>query len=204
MAEADAVQLVVGLGNPGAGHAEDRHNAGFWFLDALARHLKVALREEARFKAGLARAPSGLRLLQPLTFMNLSGESVGACAAYFRIPPADILIVHDELDLPAGTVRLKRGGGHGGHNGLRSIESHLGSSEYLRIRLGIGHPGQSADVSGHVLSRPSAAERAAILDGIAAVIEGFDAITTGGFDRAMNTFNRRRPPATSAEVKQED
>lgn len=199
MADADAVQLVVGLGNPGAGHAEDRHNAGFWLLDALARREAVELREEARFKAQLGRAPSGLRLLKPLTFMNLSGESVAACAAYFRIPAPSILVVHDELDLTAGTVRLKRGGGHGGHNGLRSIETHLGVSDYLRIRLGIGHPGPRTDVSGHVLSRPAAEERAAILDAIAVVLEAFDTIVGGGFDRAMNTFNRRRP-----EVNNED
>ena len=195
MAGADAVQLVVGLGNPGAGHAEDRHNAGFWLLDALAARFKVELRRESRFKGEYGRAAAGLRLLKPLTYMNLSGESVAACASYFRVPVPAILVVHDELDVDAGVVRLKRGGGHGGHNGLRSLESQLGSSEFLRIRLGIGHPGVGRDVSAYVLSRPPAAERTSIDAAIEAVLERFDRIVDGGFDRAMNAFNRRRAAA---------
>ena len=125
---AESVQLVVGLGNPGVGHAEDRHNVGFWLVDALANKLKVELRVESRYTGELGRAASGLRLLKPATFMNRSGDAVAPCATYFRIPPPAVLVVHDELDLPVGTVRLKRGGGHGGHNGLRSIEQMLGSS----------------------------------------------------------------------------
>ena len=192
---ADGVQLVVGLGNPGAGHAEDRHNAGSWLVDALAAQLGVDLRNDSRCKGELGRAASGLRMLKPSTYMNLSGESVAACASYFRIPPAAVLVVHDELDLEAGTVRLKRGGGHGGHNGLRSIEQQLGTSDYLRVRLGIGHPGVGRDVSGYVLSRPPAAERAAIHAAIDDVIAQFAQLIDGGFDRAMNTLNRRRVAA---------
>lgn len=191
MSGAEAVQLVVGLGNPGAGHADDRHNVGFWLVDALASKFKVDMRIESRYKGELGRAASGLRLLKPATYMNLSGESVAACAAYFRVPPDSVLVVHDELDLPVGSVRLKRGGGHGGHNGLRSIEQMLGSKDYLRIRLGIGHPGVGRDVAGYVLSRPPAAERDAIEAAIAAVLDNFETISNGGFNRAMNTLNQR-------------
>lgn len=184
------VALVVGLGNPG-GHAEDRHNAGFWFVEALAGSAGVTLREEARFRGELGRTADGLRLLKPLTYMNLSGESVAACANYFRIAPEAVLVVHDELDLDAGVVRLKRGGGHGGHNGLRSVESCLGTNAFLRVRLGIGHPGANADVSGYVLRRPPRKEREAIDAAIEAALGEFDMIVDGRFDRAMTRLNRR-------------
>lgn len=190
MSSSAPVGLVVGLGNPG-GHAEDRHNAGFWLVDALARETGAMLREETRFKGELGRGADGLRLLKPLTFMNLSGESVAACAAYFRIPAESVLVVHDELDLEPGVVRLKRGGGHGGHNGLRSVESHLGTNAFLRVRLGIGHPGPGADVSAYVLRRPPREEREAIEAAIEAVLENFEMIVDGRFDRAMTRLNRR-------------
>lgn len=189
---AAAVQLIVGLGNPGAGHADDRHNAGFWLVDELARHWQVALREEARFKGEIGRADNGVRLLKPQTFMNLSGESVAACAAYFRIAPESVLVCHDELDLEAGVVRLKRAGGHGGHNGLRSIEGILGSNAYLRLRIGIGHPGSSRDVVAYVLGRPSADDSRAIHQAVDLAIEQIETIIDGGIDRAMNTLNRKR------------
>ena len=191
MSGVDAVQLVVGLGNPGAGHVEDRHNVGFWLVDALAARLKTVMQGESRYKGEFGRAAAGLRLLKPTTFMNLCGESVASCATYFRIAPPNLLVVHDELDLPVGSVRLKRGGGHGGHNGLRSIEQMLGSKDYLRIRLGIGHPGVGRDVAGYVLSRPPAAEREAIEAAIVAVLDNFEIIINGGFNRAMNTLNQR-------------
>ena len=193
---AGAVQLVVGLGNPGTGYADDRHNAGFWFLDALAARWRVSLRAEARHKGETGRADNGVRLLKPATFMNLSGESVAACAHYFRVPPEAVLVVHDDLDLPAGVARLKRGGGHGGHNGLRSIEQQLGSNAYLRLRLGIGHPGVSHAVTGHVLGRPTPDERAAIAGAIEFALEHIEQIVGGGFERVMNTLNRR--PASGA------
>ena len=129
--------------------------------------------------------------MKPATYMNLSGDAVAPCATYYRIPPAAVLVVHDELDLPAGAVRLKRGGGHGGHNGLRSIEQMLGSNDYLRIRLGIGHPGVGRDVAGYVLSRPPAVEREAIEAAIGAVLDNIETIIDGGFNRAMNTLNQR-------------
>lgn len=191
MSGAESVQLVVGLGNPGAGHLEDRHNVGFWLVDTLAARLKTDMRSESRYKGELGRAASGLRLLKPTTFMNLSGESVAPCATYFRIAPPQVLVVHDELDLPVGSVRLKRGGGHGGHNGLRSIEQMLGTQDYLRIRLGIGHPGVGRDVASYVLARPPAAEREAIEAAITAVLDNFETIINGGFNRAMNTLNQR-------------
>ncbi len=191
MSGAESVQLVVGLGNPGAGHLEDRHNVGFWLVDTLAARLKTEMRSESRYKGELGRAASGLRLLKPTTFMNLSGESVAPCATYFRIAPPQVLVVHDELDLPVGSVRLKRGGGHGGHNGLRSIEQMLGTQDYLRIRLGIGHPGVGRDVASYVLSRPPVAEREAIEAAITAVLDNFETIINGGFNRAMNTLNQR-------------
>ena len=192
MTETHAVQLVAGLGNPGVGYAGDRHNAGFWLLDLLAERWRVELRQESRFKAVLGRAASGPRLLKPQTYMNLSGESVAACASYFRIPAASILVVHDELDLDPGAVRLKRGGGHGGHNGLRHVEALLGTSDFLRVRLGIGHPGSNADVSDYVLRAPTPEERTAIRDGIELVVDRFEDIVSGKFDRVMTTLNRRR------------
>lgn len=191
MATAEPIQLVVGLGNPGAGHCDDRHNAGFWLVERLASDLNAEFREEQRFKGELARSASGVRILKPQTFMNLSGESVAPCAKYFRIPPSSIVVVHDELDLVPGELRLKRGGGHGGHNGLRSIDSLLGSNAYLRVRIGIGHPGHARDVSPYVLSKPARAEREAIDDVIDSVIKNFKLIAAGEFDRAMNTLNRR-------------
>jgi peptidyl-tRNA hydrolase, PTH1 family len=187
----DVVQLVVGLGNPGPGHAGDRHNVGFWFIDALAEVLRLDLRSDSRCKGELARAASGLRLLKPQTFMNRSGESVMACANYFRIAPSAILVVHDDLDLPPGAIRVKRGGGHGGHNGLRSIDQQLGTTDYLRIRLGIGHPGPGGDVTAYVLGKPPADERVMLETAIRTVLDAFDSVCAGDLTRAMNTLNRR-------------
>lgn len=185
------IELVVGLGNPGAGHADDRHNVGFWFVDALAGKLGVQMRDESRYQGMLGRSADGLRLLKPSTYMNLSGDSVAACARYFRIQAHAVLIVHDELDLGAGEVRLKQGGGHGGHNGLRSIHAQLGTDDYLRARIGIGHPGPGSDVSAYVLGKPRAEERNAIDDAIALLMKQFKTLASGDFSRAMNTLNRR-------------
>ncbi|HHQ43095.1 MAG TPA: aminoacyl-tRNA hydrolase, partial [Chromatiales bacterium] len=177
-------------------HEGTRHNAGFWFVEALARRAGVALREEPRFRARLARAEvhgRDLRLLEPLTYMNHSGEAVAAVARFYRYPLEAILVVHDDLDLPPGAVRLKRGGGHGGHNGLRDIIARLGSRDFLRLRLGIGHPGPGADVVGYVLSRPPAAERAAIEAAIEAALEALPDILSGEprrLDRAMSRLHR--------------
>lgn len=157
------IRLVVGLGNPGTQYEETRHNAGFWYVEQLARDYGVCLHPEKKFFGLTARVYIGgqeVRLLNPSTFMNRSGQAVGAMATFFKISPESILVVHDELDLPVGIARLKQGGGHGGHNGLRDIIASLGNNrEFLRLRLGIGHPGNSKDVANYVLTKPSVADR---------------------------------------------
>jgi len=158
-----APKLVVGLGNPGADYAQTRHNAGFWFCARLAESLGVSLSREARFHglAGQARA-AGIWLLQPQTFMNRSGQSVSALMRFYRITPAEMLVVHDELDIPPGQLRLKFGGGLGGHNGLKDITAHLGTQDYWRLRVGIGHPGDKNEVANYVLKPPRREEREAM------------------------------------------
>ncbi|MCK5480797.1 MAG: aminoacyl-tRNA hydrolase, partial [Gammaproteobacteria bacterium] len=139
-----AIQLVAGLGNPGAKYEQTRHNAGFWFVDELARRYSTQFRSESKYKSDVARCTidgGDCRLQKPLDFMNCSGQPVAALAGFYRIPRSAILIVHDDLDLPVGTIKLKKGGGHGGHNGLRDLISHLGGKDFLRMRIGIGHPG---------------------------------------------------------------
>jgi peptidyl-tRNA hydrolase, PTH1 family len=160
------IKLVVGLGNPGEEYARTRHNAGYWYVDALARSSGGQWRRESRYQAELTRirtAGEELWLEKPLTFMNRSGSAVQAVATFYRILPAEILVVHDEIDLPAGTVRLKQGGGHGGHNGLRDIIGHLGA-DFWRLRLGVGRPADSDEVIDYVLARASAANQA-LIDG---------------------------------------
>jgi len=153
--------LIVGLGNPGDEYLKTRHNAGFLFLDALAESMGVTFSYEARFKAQLAKgffAGKPVRLLKPQTYMNKSGYSVSACVKYFDVPVSEVLIVHDELDLEPGVVRLKKNGGHGGHNGLRDIIASLGMKEFYRLRLGIGHPGDRNKVVDYVLKSPGRAD----------------------------------------------
>lgn len=161
-------KLIVGLGNPGEEHQEDRHNAGFWFVDALAKQLGTRFESEKRFHGKVAKARyegEDLYLLKPSTFMNLSGQSVGALCRFQKIAAADVLVVQDELDLKPGTARIKLGGGTGGHNGLKDIQAHLGTPDYWRLRLGIGHPrdlatnGRAMDVADYVLRRPQLAEQ---------------------------------------------
>jgi PTH1 family peptidyl-tRNA hydrolase len=158
-----APRLVVGLGNPGAEYSETRHNAGFWFCERLAPRLGVNLARESRFHglAGLARA-EGVWLLLPQTYMNRSGQAVGALARFHKIAPAEILVVHDELDIPPGQLRIKFGGGLGGHNGLKDISAHLGTQDYWRLRIGIGHPGDRNEVVNYVLKPPRKEESAEI------------------------------------------
>src|SRR3954447_785801 len=149
------LRLVVGLGNPGREHEATRHNAGFWFADALASHLGASFVVERKFAGNVARAAGDLRLLKPTTYMNLSGRSVAALAGFFAITPAEMLVVHDELDLLPGQAKMKFGGGNAGHNGLRDITAQIGTGEFWRLRLGIGHPRDSAipqqDVVDYVL-----------------------------------------------------
>ena len=189
-----AIQLVAGLGNPGTKYEQTRHNAGFWFVDAVARGCHADFRAESKFKSELARctiAGSDCRLQKPLDFMNRSGQPVASVAAFYRIPRTSILIVHDDLDLPPGTVRLKQGGGHGGHNGLRDLIPHLGGNDFLRLRIGIGHPGHRDDVVGYVLKAASREDRAAIDQAIDAAVSVLPDIIAGNLDAAMKELHTR-------------
>lgn len=182
------LRLIVGLGNPGAQYEDTRHNAGFWWLEALAHKLGVSLRNEPKFhgRAGkLASAQGDIWLLCPDTFMNLSGKSVAALARFYKIPPESVLVAHDELDLPPGTARLKQGGGHGGQNGLKDIHVQLGSSNYWRLRIGIGHPGSKELVVGHVLGKPQVSEREKMLAAIDAALDVWPEIAAGNFAAAQ-------------------
>ena len=187
-----AVQLIVGLGNPGAEYEQTRHNAGFWFVDALARAAGCALRGEARFHADVARCTlhgHDCRLQKPTTFMNRSGQAVAALAKFLRIPPGESLVVHDELDLPPGTARLKKGGGHGGHNGLRDLIAHLGTQDFLRLRLGVGHPGDRSQVVDYVLHRPSREDHELINAAMQRALEVMPLAIAGEFERAMHRLH---------------
>lgn len=161
------IKLIVGLGNPGAEYAQTRHNAGFWFVDELARTAGVQLRHESKFHGLVAKARlegQEVWLLQPQTFMNRSGLSVVALAQFYRILPDEILVVHDELDIPAGQIKLKQGGGNGGHNGLKDIQAHLSTPAFWRLRVGIGHPGNKGEVASYVL-KPARKEEQEGIDG---------------------------------------
>ena len=189
---AQGISLIVGLGNPGAEYAETRHNAGFRFLDVLLDATGEKLRAESRFTANAGKislSGKDIWLLAPQTFMNHSGESVSKFAHYFKIPASEILVAHDDLDLPPGTIRLKVGGGDGGHNGLADITEKLGTSDYARLRIGIGHPGNAAQVVSYVLKRAPAAEQtlieAAIGNGKAHLAE----MVHGEFQKVMNSLH---------------
>ena len=188
-------RLVVGLGNPGPKYEATRHNAGFWFADRLAARLGAGFRPERRFQAEAceAAAPAGrVRIVKPATYMNRSGQTVGAVAGYFRIEPAAILVVHDELDLPPGAVRLKEGGGHGGHNGLRDVAAHLGSRDFVRVRLGIGRPDRGRDAIDYVLARPGAEDRRLIDEAIERVLERSGELLAGDLQPAMKALHTKR------------
>ena len=187
------IELVVGLGNPGDKYARTRHNVGFWFLDALAQKYQASFRHQSKLNGDLAsaRATNGqVYFAKPTTFMNLSGNCVAAVANYYRIATESVLVVHDELDLPAGTLRLKIGGGHGGHNGLKDIIQHIGK-DFVRLRIGVGDPEHPKRGANFVLSAPSAAQAQAIESGIDEVLNEFDAITCGDITKVMNVLNRR-------------
>ncbi|RLA33579.1 MAG: aminoacyl-tRNA hydrolase [Gammaproteobacteria bacterium] len=195
MADTPPLLLVVGLGNPGNGYAETRHNVGFWFVDRLAESGDARFRSESRFHGEIAELTvdgERLRLLKPATFMNLSGQAVAAMARFYRVPAESILVVHDDLDLPAGEVRVKVGGGHGGHNGLRDIVSRLGSRDFVRLRFGIGHPGHREGVTGHVLSRPAADERAAMHDALDSALAELPQFVRGDWQAAMLHLHGRK------------
>lgn len=195
------IKLLVGLGNPGPQYEATRHNAGFWWVDGAARQMGTQLSmDRACFGlVGRMNRPQGpVWLLQPQTYMNLSGKSVAALARFFKIAPQEILVVHDELDLPPGQMKLKHGGGHAGHNGLRNIHAQLGSADYWRLRLGIGHPGVKAEVADYVLRKPPADERQAIERAIDDSLKQLDALLSGQMPLAVMKLHARperpKPP----------
>jgi PTH1 family peptidyl-tRNA hydrolase len=191
----DGIRLIVGLGNPGPQYEETRHNAGFWLVERIAAAAGGAFRIDNKFHGMTCRIGIGtaeVRLLKPMTYMNHSGQSVAALARYFDILPAQILIAYDELDLPAGTVRLKQGGGHAGHNGMRDSIAALGSRDFWRLRIGIGHPGDKSQVVGYVLSRPSKAEAAAIHDAIDEAEHCVPELVAGKYQLVMNRLHTSR------------
>jgi len=180
------IQLFVGLGNPGAEYEATRHNAGFWWVESIARANNVQLLQESKFFGRVARLKSPEAwLLTPTTFMNASGQAVGALARFYRISPENILVVHDELDLEAGVAKLKKGGGHGGHNGLKDIATHLGSNDFWRLRLGISHPGDAKDVINYVLHKPSREEFVLIDSAIENTTGLLPLLLAGDFETAM-------------------
>ncbi|MBI5447430.1 MAG: aminoacyl-tRNA hydrolase [Gammaproteobacteria bacterium] len=187
-----AIKLIVGLGNPGPQYETTRHNAGAWFVAALAKKESLTLKKENKFLADTAKwqTPSGTCYLAiPHTFMNLSGQAVYALAHFYRLKPSEILIAHDELDLPAGTTRLKFDGGHGGHNGLRDIAQQLGSTQLYRLRIGIGHPGHRDHVTHYVLSRPCAEDQKKIEDAIQVSLDILPYLIAGDMEKAMRILH---------------
>lgn len=191
------IKLFVGLGNPGPQYEDTRHNAGFQWVDEVARQLKLQLQPERSYWGLAARTTlqgHGVWLLQPQTFMNLSGKSVAALARFFKIMPDEILVAHDELDFEPGTVKLKKGGSHGGHNGLRDIHAQLGSSDYWRLRIGIGHPGVKAEVVHWVLKRPAPGERERIEDSLRHALQSLPQLLAGDMEKATQQINTQKPP----------
>ena len=190
------LRALVGLGNPGPDYAQTRHNAGFWLLDAYATAHRGSFRREAKFSGDLARIKVGAQdvlLLKPSTFMNRSGTAVQALAQFYKLTPPDILIAHDELDLGAGVLRLKNGGGHGGHNGLRDIHRVLGA-DYLRLRIGVGHPGQKELVMHYLTEqRISKADETLILNAIPDAITALDTWLAGNWNKAVHALHTERP-----------
>ena len=190
------IRLLVGLGNPGPEYEATRHNAGFWFVDEAARKLGATLQPERSYAGLVARVnrPGGpLWLLEPMTYMNLSGKSVSALARFFKVAPDEILVVHDELDLMPGQAKLKLGGSAAGHNGLKDIEAQLGQAGFWRLRLGIGHPGVKAEVVDYVLRKPPAEQREAILKSIEQSIGSLDLVLAGEMERAMMKVHAKPP-----------
>lgn len=187
-----AIKLLVGLGNPGAEYAETRHNAGFWLVDELAWLWKAQLRDEKKFFGAVARVPQtdgDLWLLKPSTYMNRSGQAVQALTAFYKIKPQEILVVHDELDLAPGRIKFKLGGGNGGHNGLKDIQAKLGTPDFYRLRLGIGHPGDRAEVSNYVLNKPRPEDRELIEDAVRKSAAAMPQLLSGEFEAAQRILH---------------
>jgi PTH1 family peptidyl-tRNA hydrolase len=191
------IKLLVGLGNPGNEYEDTRHNAGFWWIDAVARELKVSLVPERCYHGLLARTTVNgqtVWLLEPQTFMNLSGKSVNALARFFKIQPQEILVAHDELDIVPGEAKLKLGGSHAGHNGLRDIHAQLGTADYWRLRIGVGHPGDKAEVVSWVLKKPLLEHRKAIDDSIYRSVAALPLLLAGHMEKAMAQIHASKPP----------
>lgn len=190
---AEPILLIAGLGNPGPQYENTRHNAGVWFLERLSRRFTIPLNPDPKHFGLTGRgriAGQDVRLIFPTTYMNLSGQGVASLANFFKIPPASILVVHDELDIPPGQIRLKQGGGHGGHNGLKDIDARLGSRDYHRLRLGIGHPGDKNQVVGFVLGNPPEAERKLIDAAIEESLTVVEDIVAGDILKAQGRLHR--------------
>ncbi len=186
-----AIKLLVGLGNPGDKYEATRHNAGFWFVDAVAGQNNTKLAIDAKMFGLVGRFNTDNWLLKPTTFMNNSGKAVAALANYYKISPSEILVIHDELDLPTGSAKLKFGGGHGGHNGLRDIHAALGTADYWRLRLGIDHPGDKNEVINYVLKAPTKAENDALQASIHAATGVVDLLIEGEFESAMQKLHTK-------------
>jgi PTH1 family peptidyl-tRNA hydrolase len=201
------IRMLVGLGNPGTEYEGTRHNAGFWWVDEAARVLGARLVHERAYHGLVARVnrPDGpVWLIEPQTYMNLSGKSVAPLARFFKIEPSQILVVHDELDLPPGQMKIKQGGGAAGHNGLKDIHAQLGTADFWRLRIGIGHPGDRSEVANWVLRKPAPEQREAILKCIAQSIEALPLLLDGPMERAMMKIHAKpprpkpAPPASAA------
>lgn len=190
------LKLIVGLGNPGQQYANTRHNAGFWFVEQIAQAFNIPLNPEKKFHGLTGRGQvhgHDIRLLLPETFMNKSGQAVVPMVNFFNIANDQLLIAHDELDIPAGSIKLKTGGGHGGHNGLRDIVPHIGK-DFHRLRVGIGHPGHKSKVSGHVLSKPSTDEKITIDNALDAAFDALPLIFDGELEKARGKINGFKLP----------
>ena len=189
-----AFKLIVGLGNPGPEHSETRHNAGFWFVDSFASEYSLSFRYESKFNAEICRiqtAEIDCWLCKPMTFMNRSGFSVQAMSSFYKISVEEILIAHDELDLDPGVARLKKAGGHGGHNGLRDIIAQMGNKSFTRLRLGIGHPGSADQVTSYVLGRSSQEDRQLIEIAIKESVNVMPLVFSGDEQKAMNGLHQK-------------
>jgi PTH1 family peptidyl-tRNA hydrolase len=203
------IRLIVGLGNPGKEYERTRHNAGFWLVERFAQANGIVLRKDPKFKALVGKHAGGWLLL-PQSFMNLSGQPVQMLAGFFKIKPEEVLVVHDELDFPPGTVRLKQGGGIAGHNGLKDISQRLATHEYWRLRLGVGKPPAGTEGADYVLQKPPAEERAAIDAAIEKSLAVLPQIMAGDVQAAMNKLHTEEPapkkaePAKKAEPKKEE
>ena len=199
-----AIKLIVGLGNPGPEHAETRHNAGFWFVDAFASEYSLTFKAEAKFQAEVCRlntSDTDCWLCKPMTFMNESGQAVQSIANFYKISLQQILVIHDEIDMEVGQARLKKDGGHGGHNGLRDIIEKMGGNTFLRLRIGVGHPGNKERVTPHVLGRPGKDDYESIMDAINKAMSIIPQMLKGDVQKAMNELHKKDKPQDADDNK---